>query len=482
MFEGRMLIDGEMTLGEGGAQGAFIESHDPATLMPLGRVPAATAADVDRAVRAAAAAQREWAGRSVWERAALLRRLAAAIRSRGAEILQLEARDTGNTIGKLQADVEIAAGYLEYFAGLGSELKGETVPATATGLHFTLREPFGVVARIVPFNHPFMFAAAHLAAPLMAGNAVVIKTPETSPLSGTLLGELCREVLPRGLVAIVHGQGFPAGDALVRHPLIRRIGFTGSVTTGLAIQRAAAESAVKHVTLELGGKNPFIVFPDADLDQVVEHIIAGMNFSWAGQSCGSTSRLLLHDSIHDVVVERVAERLRKLRLGSPLDPAAEMGPVNSARQYARMQEFVESAVAAGARCVTGGRRPLGDEFANGYWLEPTLFSEVTPAMRIAREEIFGPIICALRWRDEREVIDLANDSPYGLTAAIWTRDLATSLRMSRAIESGTVWINTAGRHFVGMPFSGWKDSGLGGEECLEELLSYSRIKAVHVFS
>jgi aldehyde dehydrogenase (NAD+)/betaine-aldehyde dehydrogenase len=444
-------------------------------------VPAATANDVDRAVKAAAQAQLGWAKKSVWERAAVLRGLAAAIRARGAEILALEARDTGNTLAKLQADVQIAAGYLEYFAGLGSELKGETVPASAQGLHFTLREPYGVVARIVPFNHPFMFAAAHLAAPLMAGNAVVVKTPETSPLTGSLLGELCRDTLPKGLVNIVHGFGAPAGDALVRHPLVRRIGFTGSVATGLAIQRAAASDAVKHVTLELGGKNPFIVFPDADLERVIDMAVAGMNFSWAGQSCGSTSRLLLHESIHDRVVEGVAARMAALRLGSPLDLASEMGPVNSARQHARVMDFINGARAEGARLVTGGRRPLGERFSKGYWVEPTLFAEVQPAMRIAREEIFGPVVCALRWRTEDEAVALANDSDYGLTAAVWTQDLPVALRMLRSLQAGTVWINMAGQHFVGTPFGGWKDSGLGGEECLEELLSYSQVKAVHAF-
>ncbi len=480
MFQGLHLIEGELTQGEGGAAGQWIESHEPATLQPLGRVPAATAADVDRAVRSAAVAQRDWAGLSVWERAARLRALAAAIRARGSDILELEARDTGNTIGKLRADVEIAAGYLEYFAGLGSELKGETIPATARGLHYTVHEPYGVVARIVPFNHPFMFAAAHLAAPLMAGNAVVVKTPETSPLSGSLLGEIVRAVLPPGLVSIIHGYGAPAGDALVRHPLVRRIGFTGSVATGLAIQRAAAESAVKHVSLELGGKNPFIVFPDADLDRVVELAVAGMNFSWAGQSCGSTSRLLLHVDVHDEIVERVAARMRSLRLGDPLDPTSEMGPVNSARQFERMQSFITEAGEQGARLVTGGKRPAGDFFKQGYWLEPTLYADVTREMRIVREEIFGPIVCAQRWRTESEAIEMANDSPYGLTAAVWTRDLATGLRMTRAIEAGTIWLNTAGQHFVGAPFGGWKDSGLGAEECLEELFSYSRLKAVHV--
>lgn len=472
-----MLVGGRW---QAASSGEWLESVNPADESLTGRVPNATAADVDAAVRAAQAAQPQWAARSVWERAALLRRLAAGIRERGAEILQLEARDTGNTIAKLAADVQIAAGYLEYFAGLGSEMKGETVPATAQGLHFTLREPYGVVARIVPFNHPFMFAAAHLAAPLMAGNTVVVKTPETSPLSGSLLGELCLDHLPVGTVNIIHGRGVPAGDALVRHPLVRRIGFTGAVSTGLAIQRAAAESSVKHVSLELGGKNPFIVFPDADLDKVVELAVAGMNFSWAGQSCGSTSRLLLHASVHDEIVERVAARLRALRIGDPLDPATEMGPVNSARQHARLIEFIESARAEGARLVTGGRRPPGPKFARGFWIEPTLYDDVTMGMRVAREEVFGPIVCAMRWQTEEEAIALANGTELGLTAAVWTRDLNTALRMLRRLQAGTVWINTAGQHFVGTPFGGWKDSGLGSEECLGELLSYTQLKSVHV--
>jgi betaine-aldehyde dehydrogenase len=477
LIEGRMLIGGEWTAGAGGQ---WLESLNPANEQPLGRVPAATAEDVARAVEAAKAAQHDWASRSVWERGALLRGVAAAIRARGAAILELEARDTGNSIGKLGADVQIAAGYLEYFAGLGSEMKGETIPATAQGLHLTLREPYGVVARIVPFNHPFMFAAAHLAAPLMAGNTVVVKTPETSPLSGSLLGEICRDVLPPGVVNIVHGLGLPAGDALVRHPQVRRIGFTGSVGTGLAIQRAAASVSVKHVTLELGGKNPFIVFPDADLDRVVDMAVAGMNFSWAGQSCGSTSRLLLHESVHDEVVERVAQRLRALRLGDPTDAAVEMGPVNSQRQHERVLGFIESARTQGVRLVTGGRRPPGAAFERGFWIEPTLYADVDPATRIAREEVFGPIICALRWRTESEAIRLANSTDYGLTAAVWTRDLGTAMRAIRRIEAGTVWVNTAGQHFVGTPFGGWKDSGLGGEECLDELLSYTQVKAVHV--
>ena len=206
-----------------------------------------------------------------------------------------------------------------------------------------------------------------------------------------------------------------------------------------------------------------------------------MNFSWAGQSCGSTSRLLLHESIHDVVVERVGARLSTLRLGSPLDPSSEMGPVNSARHRDRIMALIDSARSEGARVVTGGGRPRGESFARGYWIEPTLFADVTPAMRIAREEVFGPVVCAQRFRTEEEAVAIANGTDFGLTAAVWTRDLPLALRMVRAVQAGTVWINTAGQHFVGTPFGGWKDSGLGGEECLDELFSYSQIKAVHVF-
>lgn len=472
-----MLINGEMVASEGGE---WVTTLNPANEEPIGRVPAATAADVRAAVAAAKAAQPAWAAKSIFERGALLRALAAKFRERAQDILTMESTDTGNTIAKLGADVQIAAAYLEYFAGLATEMKGDTVPASPGNIHFSLREPFGVVARIVPFNHPFMFAGAHLASPLTAGNTVVIKTPETSPLTGSILAECCREVLPPGVVNIISGFGMPAGDALVRHPDIHRIGFTGSVPTGLAIQRAAAEVSVKHVSLELGGKNPLIVFPDADLDKVEEASIAGMNFSWAGQSCGSTSRILAHESVYDELVERVAARTAAVRLGDPLDPTSEMGPVNSEGHYNNVLKFIEAGKREGAKLVAGGARPEGDQFKRGYWLRPTVFADATMDMEVAREEIFGPVVSMLKWSTREEAVRMANATDYGLTAAIYTNNLQDAMKTAQEVESGYVWINGVAQHYVGLPFGGMKNSGLGGEEALEELLSYTRTKTVNV--
>ncbi len=472
-----MYIGGEMTAGSGNE---WITTVNPATEEPIGRVPAATADDVNAAVAAAKAAQPAWAAKSIFERGALLRALAAKFRERAQDILTMEATDTGNTIAKLGADVQIAAAYLEYFAGLATEMKGDTVPASPGNIHFSLREPFGVVARIVPFNHPFMFAGAHLASPLTAGNTVVVKTPETSPLTGSLLAACCAEVLPPGVVNIISGYGLPAGDTLVRHRDIHRIGFTGSVPTGLAIQRAAAEVAVKHVSLELGGKNPLIVFPDADLDQVEAASIAGMNFSWAGQSCGSTSRILAHESIYDELVERVAARTDAVKLGDPLDPASEMGPVNSEGHYNTVLKFVEAGKRDGAKLVAGGARPEGEMFKKGYWLRPTVFADCTMDMEVAREEIFGPVVSMLKWSTREEAVEMANATDYGLTAAIYTNDLKAAMTTAQEVESGYVWINGVAQHYVGLPFGGVKNSGLGGEEALEELLSYTRTKTVNV--
>lgn len=471
-----MLIGGEMTFGDGGE---WITCLNPSNEEVIGRAPAGTAADVERATAAAAKAQPAWAALTIWERGTLLKKVAAAFRTRADEIKTMEAADSGNTIGNLTNDLFKASNHFEYFAGLASEMKGETLPGLSSGLHMTLREPFGVVGRIVPFNHPFMFATANLAAPLVAGNTVVLKSPETSPLSATIMAEVVRDILPAGVVNLVSGYGLPVGDAIARHPLIRRIGFTGSIRTGLAIQRAAAEVCVKHISLELGGKNPLVIFPDADLEEAISAAIAGMNFAWAGQSCGSTSRILVHESLYERAVELTAAKVAAIRVGDAMDPTSQMGPLNSAGHHQRVQALVDVGKTE-ARLVTGGGRPAGDDFKRGYWIAPTVFADVTADMRIGQEEVFGPVMTLQKWSTPDEMVALANSTEYGLTASIFTRDIGAALDAARRVEAGVVNINGAKMHFVGAPFGGVKNSGLGGEEALEELLSYTQSKTVHI--
>ncbi len=471
-----MYIGGEFVPSD---SGEWMDSVNPATGELHGRVPAGTAGDIARAVAAAKQAQPEWAALHVFERGCLLRKLADAIRER-TDVLPLEAADTGNTIASLSGDIELAAGYIHFIAGLGMEIKGESVPATPENIHFTMREPYGVVGRIVPFNHPFLFAAAHLGAPLIAGNGVVLKSPDQSPLSASIVAEICHEILPPGLVNFVSGLGTVAGDAIVRHPDVPRIGFTGSVATGMAIQRSAAEVAVKHISLELGGKNPLIAFPDTNPEEITTAAITGMNFSWSGQSCGSTSRLMLHESIYDDVIELIRAKVSDIKVGDPLDPASGMGPVNSKPHYQRILNMIASAREQGATVITGGSRLAGAQFERGFWIEPTVFGDVKMDMDIAREEVFGPVLAVLKWKTVDEAISMANDLDLGLTAAVWTNDLKAAMRMVRALQAGLVWINGTGKHYMGTGFSGWKNSGLGREECLDEVLSYTRVKAVHI--
>ncbi|HTH97459.1 MAG TPA: aldehyde dehydrogenase family protein [Stellaceae bacterium] len=477
LIEKKMLIGGELVDAIGGGR---LESINPANEELIGYVPDAGKEDVEQAVVAAEKAAPGWGALSVGERAAYMRKVAEKLRAKAGEILEVEVKDTGNTIAKMRADVASAHKALDYYAGLGTEIKGATIPASAKNLHMTLREPYGVVGRIIPFNHPIKFAANALSAPLMAGNCVVLKPPEQSPLSAGFMAEICQEVLPPGVVNIVTGNGPSTGDAIVRHPRIKRLGFTGSVPTGMAIQRSAAEIAVKHVSLELGGKNPLIAFPDNDPEEIARVAVGGMNFAWQGQSCGSTSRLLLHESLYDRVLAKVVERVSALRLGDPLDEQTQMGPINSKRHYERVMAMIEAGKQDGARLVAGGKRPAGDYFRRGYWVEPTVFAEVNPKMRIATQEIFGPVLSVFKWKDEEEALELANSTDYGLTASIWTNDLNTALRAARRVKSGYVWINGASGHFYGTPFGGMRNSGLGNEEGIEELLSYTENKTIHI--
>jgi acyl-CoA reductase-like NAD-dependent aldehyde dehydrogenase len=472
-----MLIGGELVESR---SGNWITTVNPATEDIIGYVPAGNAEDVGLAAAAALAAFPAWQALGVDGRARKLRELARRLGERADEILAVEVADTGNTVKSLQGDVASAIWNLEYYAGLGYEIKGETIPATPGNLHFTLREPYGVVGRIVPFNHPILFAVARTAAALMAGNTVVVKPPETSPLSATIYAEICRDVLPPGVMNIVTGWGREAGDAIARHPDIRRIAFIGSPATGRMIQRSAAEVCVKNVTLELGGKNPMIVFPDADLEQAKAAAIKGMNFAWQGQSCGSTSRLFLHDSIYDEFLADVVARAAALQLGSPADAASDMGPINSRAHYDKVLSYLEVAKADGARLVAGGKRPQGAAFERGYWLEPTVFADVTPEMRIAQEEVFGPILSVMRWSEVEQLIACANSVEYGLTASIFTSDISAALSLAQKLETGYIWVNGVGTHYHGVPYGGYKNSGVGREESIDELLGYTQLKAVNI--
>lgn len=470
-----LLIDGELVAARDGRVEPVV---DPSTGEAVASVPWAGASDADAAVAAARRAAPEWGALSVPERAAFLRRFGEAVAAHAGELALLDAIDSGNPVSAMRNEVAAALTHIDRWCGLALSLNGAVLPASKHGLHYTTFRPYGVVVRIVPFNHPQLFATTKIIAPLLAGNAVVMKGAEQTPLVGLWLGELAREVFPPGVLNILAG-GPELGDALVVHPDVRRIGFIGSPAIGRLIQRRAAEHAVKHVTLELGGKNALIVFPDADLDGAVDGAVYGMNFGVSqGQSCGSTSRVLVHDSIYDEFVSRYAEQIRRLNVGPAWEDQTEMGPVVSAAQRDRVERYIAAGRQDGARVVTGGGRPAGRD--GGYYVEPTLFADVTPEHRIFNEEIFGPVVAATAWHDYEQVITMANAVQYGLTASVFTEDLTLAHKTAERLDAGYVWVNETSTHYWGTPFGGTKESGLGREESIEELVSYHEQKVTHI--
>ncbi|MDG5484680.1 aldehyde dehydrogenase family protein [Mycolicibacterium gadium] len=469
-----------LPLGVATLQGQSVyDVEDPCTGDVLTQVPDCSSEDVDRVVATAHAAQRDWALRTPRQRGTALRALATLMRDHSEELAVLDAIDGGFPLPAMRDDVTWAADVLELMADDALDLGGRTIPLSAN-LHYTLQQPYGVVARIVPFNHPVLFAGSKIAAPLMAGNAVVLKAPDQTPLSAIRLAELAREVLPEGLFGVVTGHGATAGAALVAHPLVRRIGFIGSPGTGRHIQRLAAEHGVKYVTLELGGKNPMIVMPDADLEAAAKSAVVGMNFTTtAGQSCGSTSRLLLHEAIADEVIDLVVDQVAAIKVGDPLVDGTDMGPVIDQAQYSKSLRAIESGRAGGASVLTGGGRAQGVG-SKGWYVAPTVLAGVAPQADVARDEIFGPVLSVLTVRDEAEAVEVANSVEFGLTAAVWTNDVSQAHRMAAGLDAGYVWINGSARHYWGLPFGGRKSSGVGSEESTEELLSYTQVKAVTV--
>lgn len=459
--------------------GRYNETINPAKGSAITSVAHADSADAEAAISAAHRAFPAWRSMKPLERAALLRQAASILRDHAEELAMLDALNTGNPVAEMVNDARIAAGSIEYFAGLVTEMKGETIPMGERNFNYTVREPLGVVARIVAYNHPLMFAGMKIGAPLAAGNTLVVKAPEQAPLSALRLAELVGDVFPAGVVNVLAG-GKECGQTMSTHSLVSKVTLIGSVPTGKAIMRAAADT-LKPVLLELGGKNALIAYPDADVDRVIAGAVRGMNFTWAGQSCGSTSRVFLHESIHDRVLDGIADLVQNRHTpGVPTDWNTTMGPLVSKAQFDKVMGFIASAKDEGARLVTGGKQPSNPALVGGFFIEPTIYADVKPTMRIAREEIFGPVMSVFKWNDEDELFRQVNSVEYGLTASIWTRDLVTAHRAASRVEAGYVWINNSSLHFHGAPFGGYKQSGIGREESFEELIEFTQTKNVNV--
>lgn len=462
----------------GAASGTTITSVNPTTEQPLATVPDAGESDVDAAVAAATEAAAGWREVPWTRRAGILRELADRIEADAERLAAIDVADSGNPLAGMRYDARAAAAELRYYAGIAGETKGDTIPVGSDMLSYTERAPYGVVGRIIPFNHPFKFAAGKIAAPLVAGNAVVLKPSEQAPLSALELARYAEDLLPPGVLSVLTGSGATAGAALARHPGVARIAFTGSVPTGREIYRSAAEG-IKHISLELGGKNPIVVCPDVDVERAAQAAVTGMNLArCSGQSCGSTSRLFVHADIHKPFCDALRRAVSALRVGDPGDEATDIGPLAFQRHRQRVQSYIDSGIREGATLLSGGGRPAGLD--RGYFVAPTIFTDVADDMTIAREEIFGPVMSIFSWRDTGEVVRRANATPYGLTANVWASNISAALTLARQIDAGYVFVNGTGRRPMGTPFGGWKASGLGKENSVQELLSYTREKTVTV--
>ena len=472
-----MLIGGEFREAAGGET---IDVISPSTGELIARIPRGGAQDVDDAVRAAQAAFPGWRATAPTERARLLNRVADALIEHKEELAQLDALDNGSPVRHLRIDVEIGAAEIRYYAGLALQARGETIPSAFGRLNYTQRDPWGVVGRIIPFNHPLLFATMKIAAPLVTGNTLVLKPSEHTSLSALRLAQEFAKILPAGVINVVSGYGAEAGDAMVTHPGMRRMAFIGLAETGRRIINRASEVTLKTITLELGGKNPIVVLPDADLDLAIEGALQGMNLNFQGQSCGSTSRLLVHESLHADFVERLRARLDDVRVGLPADDDTQMGAMINQGQLEKVEGYIRLGREDGFRLVTGGTRPPESELANGFFIRPALFDGVTHGSRLEQEEIFGPVLAAMPFSSFDDALAIANGIQLGLTASVFTRDLELAHRFARDVEAGFVWVNDSGPHFLGTPFGGYKDSGLGREEDTEELISYTQTKNVNV--
>ncbi|WP_343653131.1 aldehyde dehydrogenase [Herbaspirillum sp.] len=471
-----ICIAGQWRLGGGDRYATLY----PATGEPVAYLNAASVADVEEAIAGADHAFRTsgWAQKKPHERAAVLYRVAQLIRERGEALAQMQRLDNGKPISETRNLVASAAGTFQFFAAACETLEETLTPMRGDNLTMSVYEPMGVVAAITPWNSPIASEAQKMAPALAAGNAVVVKPAEVTPLAALELARICIEAgVPAGMISVLPGKGSVIGDAITLHPLVKRVSFTGGTTTGKHIAHIAADKMMP-VSLELGGKSPTMVFEDADLDHAVAGVLYGI-FSSSGESCIAGSRLFVARSLYDGFMERLAAGAAALRVGDPADERTQMGPLITARHREGIERYVDIGVTDGGRIRTGGVRPQGAQFERGYYYTPTIIEGVSNEQRICQEEIFGPVLVAMPFDNEDDLIRQANDSVYALAAGIWTRDYKRAWRIGRAVQAGNVWINTYKQFSISTPFGGWRDSGLGREKGRLGLLQYMEQKAMY---
>ena len=470
-------IDNEFTIDK---EDIYFASDDPYTGQPWVQITRGTAVDVDRAVVSADRAFRTgpWSKMTPTERGGLLRRVADLIVQDADTLAKLEVRDNGKLYSEMRSQLNYIPQWFYYFAGMADKLEGAVIPIDKNGyFNFTTHEPIGVVAAITPWNSPLMLLTWKLAPALAAGCTVVIKPSEYTSVSTLEFAKLfCEAGFPPGVVNVVTGYGHEVGVALVNHPLVRKISFTGADSTGRNIA-STASAHLKKVSLELGGKSPNIIFDDADIAEAVNGAISGI-FAASGQTCIAGSRLLVQASIYDEVIQRLLKIASRASLGNPMSPDTQVGPLTTPPQLTKVLDYIDIAKSEGAQLLLGGRRSQSAECASGWFVEPTIFGEVNNNMRIAQEEVFGPVLSVIKFNDETEAVHIANDVRFGLGAGVWTNDISRAFRVSQNIKAGTVWVNTYRAVSFMSPFGGYKDSGIGRENGKEAIREYVQTKSV----
>jgi acyl-CoA reductase-like NAD-dependent aldehyde dehydrogenase len=460
----------------------WFETVEPFSGKVWAHIARASAADAELAVQAAHTAyvSGPWPEMTATQRATLLRKLAGLIEENADHLGRVEQRDNGKLITEVRGQVLNIAQWFYYYAGLADKIGGEVIPVNKQGVfNYTKYEPLGVVVAITPWNSPLSLTAWKMAPALAAGNTIILKPSEHASASILELVKLTEQAgFPKGVVNVVTGFGAEVGEPLVRHPLTQKIAFTGGDVGGQKVNEAAA-SGLKRVTLELGGKSPNIVFDDADLDQALKGVVSGI-FAAAGQTCMAGSRLLIQDSIHDQFVEKLIAMVKQAKIGDPSLPDTQFGPIATPDQWKKIMQMIEMAKAEGAKCVLGGHALHGEGFGQGQFIAPTIFTDVHNNMRIAREEVFGPVLTVIRFKDENEAIRLANDTDFGLAAGIWTQDLRRAMKCVDKVQAGTVWVNNYRTTSFTSPFGGYKRSGLGREGGVEAIKEYMQVKSVWI--